>query len=272
MIPFSVLMSIYRKEQPEYFIAALNSIIDQTVKPNEIVIIKDGKLTSILDQIIDTYSLLHPGLFKIITLNENQGLGSALQIGIKQCSHDIIARMDTDDISCKERFEKQIIIFEESKKEIDIVGAYIDEFEEDVTKILSTRKVPISNDEIYNGAKKRNPFNHMTVMFRKQTVLNAGNYQPFLWNEDYFLWVRMILNQAKMSNIPQSLVYVRTGKLMFERRGGIRYALSEIKLQIQFLRMGFISIFNAVLNIFVRTVVRLLPNKIRRYIYISFLR
>lgn len=268
---FSVLLAIYEKEYPEYCYLALESIVNQTVIPDEVVLVKDGPLTMELENVIEKYKHLYPDKFKVIALDKNQGLGKALQIGVVHCSYDIIARMDSDDIAVSDRFEKQLRVLTDNL-DIDIVGSFIDEFDGEITNIISTRKVPLFTTEIYKGAKRKNPFNHMTVMFRKQAVLAAGNYQPFLWFEDYFLWVRMIINHAKMLNIPQSLVYARTGKQMLERRGGIKYLSSELKLQKEFRRIRFISLFDVGLNIFMRAVVRLLPNKIRGYIYISLLR
>lgn len=268
---FSVLMSVYDKEHPKYLSLSLKSITEQTTVPDEIVLIEDGLISKELKKVIEEYENLYPNIFKRVALDKNQGLGKALQIGIMHCNFNIIARMDSDDIARSDRFEKQLAMLADNL-EFDVVGSFIDEFDGAITNVLATRRVPISSSEIYAGAKRRNPFNHMTVMFRKQAVLLAGNYQPFLWNEDYFLWVRMIQKQAKMANIPESLVYARTGKQMFERRGGIKYIINEIKLQNEFLRIGFINIFDFALNILIRTIFRLLPNSMRGYLYIKLLR
>lgn len=266
-----MLMSIYNKEKPEFFSKAIESILNQTVLPAEVIIIKDGKLNPPLDNVIDKYMLMYPKLFRVLQLQINKGLGKALQVGVEHSSFDIIARMDTDDIAREDRFEKQLEVLE-AHPEVDIVGSFISEFDGEISDVLSIRKVPILNDEIYNGAKRRNPFNHMTVMYRKEAVLKAGNYQPFLWNEDYYLWVRMIVNGSKMCNIPECLVYARTGDNMFERRGGLRYLSTEIRLQTQFLKHGLIGYGDFVTNIVLRGFVRIIPNKLRRYIYMRFLR
>lgn len=264
-------MSVYYKEIPQYFLTSVESIVNQTYPPSEIVIVKDGKLTYELDQIIENFQLKFPGLFKIVRLQINQGLGEALNIGVKECSYDLIARMDTDDISKPDRFEKTLKQFLDNP-ELDIVGSLIEEFEEEPNNILACRAVPLAQKDIYNVAKRRNPFNHMTVMYRKQAVIDAGNYQSFLWCEDYYLWVRMIMKCCTMKNINESLVYVRSGKEMFERRGGRRYVISEFNLQRKYLDIGFITWFQFITNIALRGMIRLIPNKLRGFIYIKFLR
>lgn len=268
---FSVLMSVYRLENPDFLKTSIESIINQTVIPSEIVIIKDGRLTRELDSIIDEFYEKYPHLFNIITLNENKGLGIALKIGVQNCKNDLIARMDTDDICKIDRFEKQYKFLIENP-DIDMVGSYIEEFEENSENIISTRKVPINNEDIIYFAKKRNPFNHMTVMYRKHSVLEAGNYKEFLWNEDYYLWVRMIKNGAKFHNIPESLVKARIGADMFKRRGGFRYAIQDIKLQNTYKSMNFIDKKEFIINIFYRICIRMVPNSLRRKIYLKILR
>jgi len=264
-------MSVYYKEKPSYLKEAISSILNQSLKPSEIVLIKDGKLTEELEAVIDDFANCNPNLFKIISFDNNMGLGMALQEGVLNCSYDIIARMDTDDIAKPDRFEKQIKIFKENP-EIDIVGSYIDEFDENINNIISRRIVPVNDSEIKKFAKRRNPFNHMTVMYRKKSVLEAGNYKPFLWNEDYYLWVRMILKGCKMYNIPESLVFARTGTNMFERRGGIKYIRPELNLQKEFLDLGFINTYEYITNVIFRSTVRLIPNKARGLVYTKLLR
>ncbi|SFM04988.1 Glycosyl transferase family 2 [Pelosinus propionicus DSM 13327] len=271
LMKFSVLISIYCKENPMFFKIALESVINQTCIPTEIVIVKDGALTYELDQIIENFEMRFPGLFKIIILPENRGLGLSLQAGIIECSYELIARMDTDDIAKPERFEKQLKKFSDNK-EIDLVGTYIEEFEGAPDNILSSRVVPLTQNSIYKAAKRRNPFNHVTVMYKKTAVLEAGNYQPFLWCEDYYLWVRMIMKRCKMMNISESLVLARTGKEMFRRRGGLQYVRSEVNLQCKFLSIGFVNIFEFITNVILRSLIRLMPNNLRGVIYFKLLR
>ena len=226
---FSVLMSVYYKESPKFLYEALESVLTQTVMPSEIVCIKDGLLTEELELILNEFSTKYNDIFKFIGFDENKGLGYALRIGVEECSYEIIARMDTDDIARKDRFEKQLNII--SEQNIDIVGSNILEFDGNINNIISKREVPSTFESIKEYAKKRNPFNHMTVMYKKTAVLKAGNYKEFLWFEDYNLWVRMIVSGAKMYNIDEALVYARTGTAMFERRGGLTYVKREYSMQ-----------------------------------------
>jgi glycosyltransferase involved in cell wall biosynthesis len=268
---FSVLLSIYHKESPTLFKKALISIIDQTKRPNEIVIVKDGPLTKELDKVIYDFNIKYPNIIKIIKLENNQGLGKALSIGIKQCSYNIIARMDTDDISKNKRFEKQLNILKESP-DIDIVGSWVEEFENNSENILSIRKVPQYNNEIIKFAKKRCPFNHPSVMFRKSSVLEAGNYKPFYLNEDYYLWLRMLREGCKGYNIQESLLFFRIDDDTFKRRGGLKYAMQDIKLQNILLKLKFINRLEYIKNVLTKPLVRLMPNYIRKLIYKKLLR
>lgn len=268
---FSVLMSVYYKEKPEYLKESIESILNQTLLPNEIVIVFDGELTDDLYSLLKEYKEGFPSLFNYVQLEKNMGLGKALEIGITHCSHEVIARMDSDDICHPERFEKQISYLV-NNPDIQVLGSWIGEFEFNKDKIESIRKVPISYDEIKQYAKTRCPLNHMTVVYRKESVIRAGNYQPLLWNEDYYLWVRMLNANIKMGNIPEVLVLARAGEGMFKRRGGIKFFKKELELQKKFLNMGFINNWLFIKNIVTRGLVRILPNSIRGIIYKNFLR
>lgn len=267
---FSVLMSVYYKEDPKYLKEAIESILNQTVMPSEIVIIKDGKLGDNLNSILDQFDKNYKSLFKFIEFEENQGLGIALRRGVEECSYEIIARMDTDDIAAKNRFERELAIMQE--KNLDIVGSNIVEFDGNIENIISKRNVPDTDENIKSYAKKRNPFNHMTVMYKKSAVLKAGNYKNFLWFEDYNLWIGMIMNGAKMYNIQENLVYARTGASMFERRGGVKYIKREYKMQKEMLKIKFISYKEFIFNILTRSAVRIMPNKLRGFVYMKMLR
>lgn len=268
---FSVLMSVYMKEKPLYFRASIDSLLNQSCIPNQIVIVKDGKLTKELDLIIEEYKKQYFNLFKIVELEKNVGLGLALCEGIKHCDYNLIARMDTDDICRFDRFEKQISMFKEDK-DLDIVGSYINEFDVDINNIISIRKVPITNSAIKKYLKRRCPFNHMTVMYKKKTVIEVGNYKAMHLNEDYYLWSRMIANNAKCKNIPEALVYARTGTEMFQRRGGIAYCKTDIVMQNKLLELGLTNKIEFLTNIVIRVTARLVPNKIRKLIYLKLLR
>lgn len=223
-----------------------------------------------MNDIISEYSAKYPTL-KIIPLPTNQGLGKALNEGLKHCSYDIVARMDTDDIAKPDRFEKQLAVFEKYL-DIDVVGAWIDEFEDDISEVKSVRKLPELPDDIRQFAKRRNPINHPVVMFRKSAVLAAGGYQHFPLFEDYYLWIRMLMNGAKFYNIQESLLYFRFSPEMFKRRGGWRYVISELHFLQKMRQMHFISFSEFMQNLFVRFSIRLIPNSLRAIVYTKLIR
>lgn len=267
-LKYSVLLSVYSKEQDSFLEQSLDSIICQTLPPNEIILVEDGPLTDTLKQIINKYKTQHT-ILKIVSLKQNQGLGKALNEGLKHCSYELIARMDTDDIAKPNRFEKQIKIFEKYP-DIDICSAWIEEFENDTNNILSIKKLPERHQDILKYAKHRCPINHPVVMYKKQAVLKAGGYDGF--PEDYRLWVKMIMNGAKFYNIQESLLYFRFSRNMIRRRGGWKYAIADIKSQIDFYKLGLFGISTLIYNILVRITVRLTPNYMRSLIYQKLLR
>ncbi len=268
---FSVLMSIYKKEKSMYFRESLNSIINQTLQPTEIVIVKDGVLTQELDEVCIEYQKKYEGLFKFVELKKNQGLGKALQIGLQNCEYDIIARMDSDDIAKPNRFELQIKEFEEDK-ELVLIGSFIEEFSVSPNKIDTVRKVPEKYEEILTYARKRNPFNHMTVMFQKEKVLSVGNYPDVSLMQDYYLWVKLLKKGYKAKNLREPLVFVRADKNLFARRGGISYFVREIRMQNIFRHEGFIDWSDFIKNICIRGSVRIKPNSMRKLFYRKILR
>ena len=261
-------MSLYIKENPVYFRTALESIIHQTIKPDEIVLVEDGPLTKELYQIIDEYkSFLH-----LVVNDKNMGLGIALQKGLEACNNELVARMDTDDISVADRFEKQLRYFE-LHPDTAILGGQIDEFIDDSSKVVGRRIVPETDEDIKNYMRKRCPFNHTTVMFKKSAVLAADNYQDWFCNEDYYLWIRLALKEQIFANLPETLVKVRVGKDMYTRRGGDKYFKSEIGIQKLMLENGIIDMPTFVLNCAKRLVVqKILPNNIRGWVFKTFAR
>ena len=270
MCDYSILLSLYYKEKALFLRQSLVSIFTQSVFPTEVVLVEDGPLTNDLYAVIKEFTSSYPNL-KIISLPENQGLGKALNEGLKHCSYDLVARMDTDDIAMPHRFERQLEIFEQYP-EIDVVSSWIDEFEGDINHILSIRKVPESHKEIYQFSRRRNPINHPVVMFRKSSVLAAGGYKHFPLFEDYYLWVRMLMNGAKFYNLQESLLYFRSSSEMFKRRGGINYALKEWKFEQKLLEIKFINKSIFIKNILIRFISRLIPNKLRTILYKHLLR
>ncbi|MGI6510325.1 MAG: glycosyltransferase [Erysipelotrichaceae bacterium] len=271
MSKFSVLMSLYIKEKPEYFDECMKSVIHQTVLPTEVVIVLDGPITEKLQQRVDYYLEKYPDLIRTVPLKENQGLGKALAIGVPECKYDLIARMDTDDICRDDRFEKQLLEFEKNP-DLDICGSHIAEFSETVDKIKGKRLVPLEHEDIVKYQKRRDGFNHVTVMFKKESVLKAGNYQHALLMEDSLLWANMFLNGCIGKNIDDCLVYVRAGDEMIERRGGFSYFLKYKEGRKKILETGFISKFDYYYTLLAQLVVALVPSRARVFIFNNLLR
>ncbi len=267
----SVLMSVYHKENPQYLSACFDSLLAQTHPADEWVVVEDGPLTEPLYHILDTYQQRHPNLIKRVPLAKNQGLGLALREGILHCSHELIARMDTDDISVPKRFEKQLTLFAKNPT-LDICGSHINEFDKSPENILSVRKVPLTHTEIAQYQKTRSAFNHMTVMYKKSAVLKAGNYEHCPLMEDDMLWVRMLLAGVYCENIDESLVYARTGNAMIARRGGWEYFKKYRSGKQKILATGYISRLDYFKAIFPQLIVALMPSKIRYLLFIKILR
>lgn len=266
---FTLLMSVYCKDEPSHFYDALHSILSSTIVPNEIIIVEDGEIGYDLSDVISKFELELP--IKRVHLAKNVGLGKALSVGLELCSYDWIARFDSDDICHPLRFEKQLTCLEENDR-LGMVGTWIAEFDSEPKNIHAYRKTPTIHQDIVKYAKSRNPFNHMTVMYKKSSVLAAGGYQDDYLYEDYALWVRMIQNGCITANIPEVLVYARTGNGMEIRRGGLKYAKSEVKAQYGFYKLGFLSITELMKNLAIRIPIRLLPGCVRKFIYRETLR
>jgi len=214
---FSVLMSVYYKENPEYFDLSLEScLIKQTLRPTEFVLICDGDLTSELETVIKKYQLLFPDVFKVYR-KENGGLGKALNFGVPLCSYEFIARADSDDVCADDRFEKQIEFFA-SHSDISVLGSYVDGFKDNWKEPYHTKKTPLTDPEIKQMMTFRNPLCHPTVMFKKSSILKVGSYRDALYVEDYDLWVRCMIDGIKFANIDQVLVHARVGNGMAGRR------------------------------------------------------
>lgn len=269
---YSVLMSLYKNEDSENFKIAINSMINQTLPPDEIVLVEDGPLTEKLYSVISEIKRKYPGLITSVVNKTNMGLGVALQRGLELTHNDIIARMDTDDIADPNRCEKQFMFLNENL-DISIVGCQIEEFIGDVSNVVGKREVPLTDKELKKYIQKRCPFNHMTVMFRKSDVMEVGNYQDWFLNEDYYLWIRLSIAKKKFANLPDTLVKVRVGTDMYQRRGGKRYFLSEEAIQRLMLNNNMIGFPRYLLNVSERVVLQILmPNWFRGIIFRKFAR
>ncbi len=269
---FSVLMSVYNKEKPEYLDLALKSNLEaQTLKPNEMILICDGTLTEELYNVISKYEAKYSSIFRVFKLSENVGLGRSLRFGLKKCRYELIARSDSDDICAAERFEIQINFLEEHP-EVDIVGSYIDEFNHCCNNPDRVKILPLTHEKLAKLAKFRNPVNHMSAMFRKSAVISAGSYMHLPCAEDYFLWVRAICGGSRIANIDKILVHARIGNGMELRRGDRAYINSWKMLGRYMLEKNMINRFEYIINmIAVRSFVYM-PPILKRLIYKTILR
>lgn len=270
MEEFSVLMSVYIKEKPEYLRACLDSVLGNTVVPNDIVIVKDGPITDELEATLQEYVRNNENLFNIVPLETNQGLGLALAEGIQHCANEIVARMDTDDIAASNRFELQLKAFEEDP-DLDICGGQITEFETTPDEVIGERRVPLTHDQIVQYQKKRSAFNHMTVMYKKSKVLEAGNYKHCPLMEDDMLWVDMILAGAKCMNVDEYLCNVRTNRDMIARRGGMKYYKKYKSARKQILATGFITKREYRKTNRIQLIVCLMPKWLRKRVFFGLL-
>ncbi len=271
MEPYSVLMSLYKKEKPEYLKNAIDSMLNQTVKPDEIVVVEDGPLTKELYEIVYTYKKNYPDVFKIVVIEKNIGLGRALNKGIRVCKNELIARMDTDDISKLERCEKQLKRFEE-KPELSIVGAWVDEFYITQNRVVSTRKVPTKSDEIYRFAKRRSAFNHPVVMYRKSKVLENGGYSALRRNQDIDLFGRMLFHGCVAENIGEALLFFRLNDDLAKRRKSWENTKSYIYTIRRFWKMGYSSFSDYLIVLVAQTGMFIMPIGLQHWVYKKFLR
>ena len=263
---FSVLISVYHKENPLFLQKCLTSMVRQSVLPFKIIVVKDGQLTPALAEVLESFQQTHPELFYITGYETNLGLGKALQFGLQFVETPWVARMDSDDIAVPIRFQQQIE-FLKSHSEIDVLGCYLAEFESDENKTTRIKKVPVTHEEIYNVAHLFNPMNHMTVFMKTQSVLEAGGYKHAPFFEDYDLWIRMLAMGMKFHNLPLSLVLGRVGNDMVGKRHGLQYLRYEYQ---QFQRMRaleFLTGFQYYKALTLRLPLRLLPKKILAALY-----
>jgi len=267
---FSVLISLYNKEKEEYLKNSLESVFNQTLIPAEVIVVFDGPVSKALEEVVWDFKNKYSSL-SIIKLEKNSGLGNALQIGIQHCKYDIIARMDTDDINYKNRFEKQIS-FLASNPNLSVVGSYVQEFQRVPQDINVYRKLPIDIFELLRFSKYRNPLNHPSVMFRKSDVLSVGSYQHMPLFEDYYLWIRLLKKGYKIANLAEALLHFRIGNDMIGRRHGFSYLQKEIRFLKAAKQIGHINNIQYIKSLAIKLPLRLLPKSILRYIYKIFLR
>ena len=269
--PYSILISLYEKEHPEYLQESLDSIFGQSVRPDEIVVVKDGPLTYELESVLDSYVGGHPGLFTFVAYPENKGRWYALSVGVPACRNEFVMRMDVDDWMTPDRAEKQLEAFREHP-EYGCVGTLVTEFEGNIGHPIALVNLPESHDEIVRFGKKRNPMRHPAVMFRKSAVLAAGNYQEMPFFEDYDLYMRLASAGCIFHNIQESLVYVRTSQGFYARRGGIVYMRDMLRFKRACLARGDYTLPEFLACTAPHIAACLMPNGLRAFVYKHMLR
>jgi glycosyltransferase involved in cell wall biosynthesis len=268
---FSVLMSVYHKDEPLFLERSLQSLMNQTLLPAQIVLVADGPLTDELDNVINQFVSIYSEYFTIVRLSTNQGPAKAWRTGLETCKHQFVARMDADDISLPTRFEKQINFFKQNPH-IDVVGTFYYEFEDNENNIIALKKFPTSHNELFKYSKKQCPLCHPSVMYKKQSVIQAGNYTEEWKLIDYGLWMRMFYTGCNFANIPESLLMFRGGQNIVSRRGGLKYMNMEYNFLKKCFHNGYISSFEFMYNCLTRLSVRLLPPSMRKFLYFHLLR
>lgn len=268
---FSVSISVYINDNPKHFYEALKSIVNQTLMPSELILVVDGPIGTETNKVINRFEK-ECSFLKVIKLKKNLGHGNARRVGLSNCTNNIVALMDSDDISVSNRFELQFN-FMLKNPEVSLVGGQIEEFEGSINNIISKREVPETDIQIKEYLKYRCPINQMTVMFRKDKVLEAGGYLDWFCNEDYYLWIRMILNNNKFYNLRETLVKFRVDINMYKRRGGLKYFKSEFEIQKLMKKKGLITLYRFSLNIIIRFIIQILmPAEIRKIIFLKLAR
>jgi len=265
---FSVLLSVYAQEKPEYLSSALYSIWDgQALKPSQIVLVKDGPLSRQLSEVIDKWKDRLGSVMCVEELKKNFGLATALNRGLKLCKFDLIARMDTDDIALPCRFEKQYRFLINNQK-IAVCGGQVEEWSGNMLSLVSRKKLPVAHDEILKFAKFRSPVNHPAVMFRKLAVQSVGGY-PLIYPEDYPLWAKLLAEGYWFANLPDVVLRMRVGD-DFLRRRGLRFLKGEIRVYRYLYKINFIGYWRMLVNCFCRAVVRLSPVFLKKFLYQYF--
>ena len=264
-IKFSVSMCVYGRDNARWFETAIESVLNQTLPPNEIVLVVDGPVPHDLNAVI--FKLEENDTFKVIRLETNQGHGIARKTGLDNCTNELVAIMDADDICTRNRFEKQIEAFHDYP-DSDIVGGMITEFIDTPDNVVGKRIVPLEDSEIKEYMQRRCPMNLVTVMFKKSSIEKVGGFIDWYCEEDYYLWLRMALANMKFRNVDDVLVNVRVGKEMYQRRGGVKYFKSEAKLQKYMLDNKIIGFPRYLISVTERLILQvLMPNKMRSFIF-----
>jgi glycosyltransferase involved in cell wall biosynthesis len=264
-------MSVYYKEKSEWLKLAIESMLNQTIKPAEFVLIKDGHLTDELEKVIENFVLENPTLFKVIALKKNVGLGLALRRGVLECSHELIARMDSDDYSHPNRIEKQLLEFEKDTK-LCVCGCFENGFKNDVSNTVWVHMVPEHSEDIFHYMQRRCAMLHPTLVYKKSVIIEIGNYNDVHLFEDYDLLIRIIKNKKKCYNVQESLYFIRINDLFYKRRSGIHYLKKSYLFRIKYFKQGFFSLFDLIVAGGLQGFVCIMPVFIVKFIYKKVLR
>ena len=268
---YSVLMSVYYREKPEFLNQAIESIQSQTLPTDDFVLVCDGPLNEELDSIIAVKQREMGTSLNVVRLAKNGGLGNSLNEGIKHCKNELVARMDSDDIAYPDRCEKQLAVFD-IHPEVSICSGIVEEFTTNPQVVDTKRVPPETNEEIIEFAKKRNPFNHPCVMYKKTAVEAVGSYQDFYLLEDYYLWLRMLMAGYQGYNIQEPLLHMRAGSDMYKRRAGWKYAKTQVRLFRYMRDQGFIGNGQYIKSCVIRSGSALAPNWLRMFMFEKVLR
>ena len=268
---YSVLMSVYQKEKAEFFKLSLQSVFEQTSAPDQVVVVCDGPLTEELDAVLGNFAEKYPEKLFIHRLEQNMGTGYAANVGLQLCRNELIVKMDSDDIAYPDRCEKQLKMFRKHP-ELDLLGGYLSEFETDVSNVKAIKKVPVTNKEIRKYAKRRNPFNNQTLMYKKSVALACGGYTCNTRCEDYDFVTKMIMYGAKCRNLPECLVYYRLDAGAYERRRNWKNTVGFMSVRYRNWKRGFCSFMDFVIPCAAQVVLFVMPISFTKKIYLNFLR
>ena len=269
MTNYSVLMTVYKKDSPLYFVQAVRSMLEQTVKTNDFVLVCDGEITDDLERAIEDAFQEDQKILNIVRLPQNCGLGEALREGLQYCKNELVARMDDDDISTSKRCERQIEAFEKDDT-LSIVGSFMDEFEEDFLNPIRTKKMPVTDDEIRKYSRRRNPFNHSSVMFKKSAIIAVGNYSNMRTNQDVELWIRLLNEGYSGYNIPESLVLFRFEKSTYKRRKDWKNVKLLIAVWKAFRKKHYCSYWDYLVVLWSQIIIFLMPTRLLIWVYDTF--
>ena len=271
MESYSVLMSVYHKADPTFFAAALASLVNQTIQSDDIVIVCDGPLTSELDTVLETYQREYSAIFHIVRLEQNVGIGAAANVGLSHCKNDLIAKLDADDIAVPQRCEWQLARFAECP-ELTVLGGYIAEFDQDPEHPSTVREVPLTNEKIRSFARRRQPFNNTSVMYRRNAVLKVGGYNKMHRCEDYDLYIRLLCAEYYCENLSEVLVQVRVDQSALSRRASRATLKGCIDSRWRAYKLGYCSLLDVAVCVGGELFITLCPAGVQRWIYGKFLR